>query len=118
LLVAGDHRGRALAAAIVEDAADADIVVRLRLEGENQILRRLAAADDHRTPLQPPLAGPAAYQAGRQKPGDAEDDQPGGVPGREPDARIVVAGLGEKSGDRQKGKDQRPGNEDAAGFEK
>ena len=67
--IAGDDRRRAFVLAVVEDAADAHVVVRLRLERADQVLRRLAAADDDGAPVEEALAREAADGAGERRRG-------------------------------------------------
>ena len=114
LPVPGDARRRALVLPVVEDAADADVVVRLRGQRRDQVLGRLAAADDDGAALEQSLAGPAAHHAGKADTEAGEGDEPGHVPGGEPDAGEGVAHLGEERRDREQGEDQRPGAIDPA----
>jgi len=114
--VAGDDRRRAIVMAIVEDAADVDVVARLGLESVDQQLGRPAAADDHCPPFEPPVGRPAAQGGG--KPG-AEEDEGGktrNVPGREPIAREGFPDPGQKGRDGDRAEDQRPGSEHAPGL--
>ena len=66
--IAGDERRRAAVVAVVEDAADADVVVGLLLDRADQRLGRLAAADDDGAPLDRAVARPALDHVRKQKP--------------------------------------------------
>ncbi len=114
LRIAGHDRRRAAVLAIVEDAADADVVVRLGFDGVDQVFGRFAAADDDGTALEPADADPAAHQAREGQTETGEDEEAGNVPRGHPDARIGVADLAEEGDHGEQDEDHRPGEEDAA----
>ena len=74
----------------------------------------LAAADDHRAPLETSGFDPLANETGESQAEAGEDKQAGDVPGSDPDARKGVADLGEEGDHGEEDEDHRPGKEDAA----
>ncbi len=104
--IAGNHVRRALRIAVVEDAADADVVFRLLFQCADQVLGRLAAADNDGTPFHHAVAPPAADGKADQV---ALDDKKGAA-GSEPDGqRAWVSGVqvAEKQGG-ERGERKRP----------
>ena len=81
--IAGNDRRRALVAAIVEDAADADIVVGLLFDRADQHFGRLAAADDDGAALHAAIARPAPDEFRHHQPETEEQDEADDEPGAE-----------------------------------
>ena len=84
--IAGDDRRRALVVAVVEDAADADVVIGLLFDRADQPFRCLAAADDHRAALHAAVARPAADHPCHDEPHGDDHAQPDDEPQAEHDA--------------------------------
>ena len=114
LRVAGDDRRRTGVLAVVEDAADADVVVGLGLDGADQLLGRFTAADDDGAAFEPARVDPVPHQAGEGQAEGSEDEEARDVPGGHPDAREGAADLAEEGDHGEEDEDGRPGEEDAA----
>ena len=115
LRIAGDQRRRALVVAVVEDAADADVVVGLLLDRADQRLGGLASADDHRAALDGAVARPALDHPGKQEAQAQQQDEPGHEPGAEPQARKIARQFEEEANHRKQR--QRPGPDDGDAAE-
>ena len=87
---------RAVVAAVVEQADDADVGVALVAHRADQRLAGFAAADDGGAPVEPAFAGPAPHQEEQRAAEREQRDQADDVEAAEPDARELVAGLGEE----------------------
>ncbi len=112
--IAGDHVGRAVVLAVVEDAADADVVVGFGCQRADKVAGRFAAAHDDRPAFEQAGLGPAVHVGGGHDAERCDDAEAAEIPRRHPHARIVVAELGEEGGDGEKREHAAPGEEDAA----
>ena len=105
----GHHIGRAFVAAIVERADDADVTVALRRDRVDQRSALLVGADDDGAPFEAALLGPAPHHEKQRAAEHDQHDQPGDVERAEPDARELVAGLGEERDADDDQEHDRPG---------
>src|SRR6185312_817931 len=83
-------------AAIVEHADDADVGIALCAERADERLAVLVGADHHGAAVEPAVAGPAAHQK-KQRAAEADQRQQAEhIEAAKPDARELIAGLGEE----------------------
>ena len=106
---AGHHLGAAVAAAVVEHAADAQIRVGLVRERAHQRLALAAAADDDHAPHQPPGARPAPHQRGEHQPVGEQRGERRQIPAGRPAAREGVVELDEEGEGERDQEHQGPG---------
>src|SRR5690606_12126980 len=99
--ISGDQRWRAAVIAIIEYAADANVVVRLFFYRADQCLGGLATADNDGAPLDAAVARPSPDDICEDEAWSDQNDEPGEEPSGEPDAREVVGNLEEETQDRQ-----------------
>ena len=90
------RRGRAIVAAVVEHADDAHVGIALRGERLDQRVAALVGADHDGAAVEPALARPVPHQQEQRAPEADQHDQADDVEAAEPDARELVAGLGEE----------------------
>ena len=108
LRIAGNDRRRPVILAVVEDAANADVLVRLGREREDQFFRRGAAADDDSAALEQAGPRPGA-NPGRDDGAKRDDcDEPEDEPDEEPAAGEVVARAREKGAHRKGREHDKP----------
>src|SRR5690606_22201498 len=81
------HGWRACVIAVVEDTADANVVIGLLLDRADERFGVLASADDYGPPLNAAVACPAADEPCGGKPQGEHQQQARGVPGAQPEAR-------------------------------
>ena len=90
------RRRGAVVAAVVEHADDAHVGVALRGERLDQRLAVRVGADDDGAAVEPALPRPAPHQEEQRAPEREQRQQAEHVEAAEPDARELVAGLGEE----------------------
>src|SRR5207344_1879292 len=87
---------RAVVAAIVEHADQADVGIGLAFQRRDQVFARIAAADHHGAAIEPSLAGPAPHHAIESEAHAIEREQADAEIAGKPEARIHAAELGEE----------------------
>src|SRR5262249_11794633 len=102
LRVTGNDDGRTAFAAVIENAADADIVILLAFKRADQISRPLAAADDDGTPFHDAVSGPVADAIGKGNTLDEQEDDAGQQPGDEQARGINQAGTKQRDDERKR----------------
>ncbi len=105
----GHGRPRAVVAAVVERADDADVGVALRHARRDQRGGFIVGADDDGAPVKATLLAPASHHEEQRSAESDQHDHPGAVVGAEPDARELVAGLGEERDADDDEEHHRPG---------
>gem|GEM_PF-3928007 len=87
LRITGNDGRRALVVTVIENTADADIVVRLLFERPDQRFGIGAAADDYGAALHGAIAGPAADFPSDDQAGNQDDGNGADRPDEKPAAR-------------------------------
>ena len=100
---------RALLAAVVEHAEDADVGVALRGERLDQQIAALVGADHDGAAVEAALPRPLPHQQEQRAPKADQGQEPGDVERSQPYSRIVVADLGEEGHPDGDEEDHRPG---------
>jgi hypothetical protein len=99
---------RAVVIAVVEDAADAQAGVALRLQRLDQFLAGRPAADDRHAALKPAHPGEAQHDERDRQAFGEQQHEPDGIEGGEPDARDLVADLEEEEAGQRQQEQHRP----------
>ena len=100
---------RALVAAVVEHADDVHVAVALRGQRLDQRIAVGVGADDHGAAVEPALPRPMPHQQEERLAEGDERDQAEHVERAEPDARKLVADLGEERHADREQEHHRPG---------
>ena len=105
--------GERVVAAVVEQADETQVGVALVVERLDQVFAQLAAADDHGASRQPALAGPAPHHEEQATAERQQHEQADDIEAAEPDARELVARLGEERDADGDEEHHRPGGGEA-----